>query len=477
MLRKTLTRLLIIQIFINSVHKLIAEENIEVTVELGTKEELLLGIKEEAGNETLNEANSGNKQSNEENGEIQQSNEENGETKQINEDNNANKQTNEENSENKDLNQEDTRNQVDTHELLQKFREKKPPLWKVKENTLEKKQEPGFDLSPEEMQKFKIWKDGVIPYYIDGVSFSDKVLRSSIRSFLQLVNTITSLSFVELPNAPSNDNERWVFFINRRGLLGCADHTVRNFTNQGVQQVVLGYDCMAIKGELAEAVMSIVGVPAQHNAPDRDKYINVNMENIMPDKKYMFEKLRDNEWLFHDLEYDFDSITHYDINKYSVNGRATIELKNDSTDIDPAKQFSKNDLLKIKMLYNYITKNKKLNAPECHKLFKPRNKFERFVPLHDAIKPRKKPSRYTGLANNTVENDNVPNDGENEEKEDEAGDGENEGKKVQSREKNDGEEVKVKFERLIGKNTKKKYKEISKLDALEILSDYHTGSN
>lgn len=47
------------------------------------------------------------------------------------------------------------------------------------------------------------------------------------------------------------------------------------------QQVVLGYDCMATKGELAEAVMSILGVPAQHNAPNRDKYIKVNLDNIM----------------------------------------------------------------------------------------------------------------------------------------------------------------------------------------------------
>lgn len=48
------------------------------------------------------------------------------------------------------------------------------------------------------------------------------------------------------------------------------------------QPVVLGYDCMETRGEMAEAVMSILGVPAQHNAPDRDKYIQVNMENIMP---------------------------------------------------------------------------------------------------------------------------------------------------------------------------------------------------
>lgn len=31
--------------------------------------------------------------------------------------------------------------------------------------------EPGFDLTDEEMRKFKIWPQGNIPYYIDDFSF------------------------------------------------------------------------------------------------------------------------------------------------------------------------------------------------------------------------------------------------------------------------------------------------------------------
>lgn len=32
-------------------------------------------------------------------------------------------------------------------------------------------QEPGFDLTKEEIAKFKIWDRGVIPYFIDEYSF------------------------------------------------------------------------------------------------------------------------------------------------------------------------------------------------------------------------------------------------------------------------------------------------------------------
>lgn len=32
--------------------------------------------------------------------------------------------------------------------------------------------EPGFDLSDEEIRKLKLWPQGVIPYYIDVISFN-----------------------------------------------------------------------------------------------------------------------------------------------------------------------------------------------------------------------------------------------------------------------------------------------------------------
>lgn len=32
--------------------------------------------------------------------------------------------------------------------------------------------EPGFDLSDEEIRKFKLWDKGVVPYYIDVLSFA-----------------------------------------------------------------------------------------------------------------------------------------------------------------------------------------------------------------------------------------------------------------------------------------------------------------
>ena len=58
------------------------------------------------------------------------------------------------------------------------------------------------------------------------------------------------------------------------------------------------------------------------------EYININIRNILlfTDKLYLFEILKDNEWLFHDLSYDLESAGHYNIHQYTSNGAATITI-------------------------------------------------------------------------------------------------------------------------------------------------------
>ncbi|XP_072936568.1 uncharacterized protein [Epargyreus clarus] len=264
--------------------------------------------------------------------------------------------------------------------------------------------EPGFDFTEEEMEKLKLWPAGVIPYYIDEFSF-DKVFRDRIRTFLAETNRIAGLNFFELYRPPEDEKSRWVIFINRQGLLGCADHPFKNFTTVGVQKVVLGYDCLATGGELAEAVLALVGVPPQHNAPDRDEYINIVEKNIMPGKAYLFNILKNDEWLFHEVDYDFLSAGHYSLHKYTVNGMATIEpVREIKVTIGEGTGFSYNDIWKIRMLYNFISKKRlrSANVPECSKLFNLSSNFSNFEPeSEDEVQPRKKPPKYLGLPDNT----------------------------------------------------------------------------
>ncbi|XP_063375849.1 uncharacterized protein LOC134663411 [Cydia fagiglandana] len=236
---------------------------------------------------------------------------------------------------------------------------------------------PGFKLSSSDIGKFKIWPEAKIPYFIDEFSY-DKVLREKIRGYLEKAKTVTGLNFVELGSPPSDENERWVFFINRRGQLDCKDYSTKSFTNFGVQKVIIGYDCLQNNGPMAAIVLALAGVPPQHNAPNRDQFINVSIESILPEKRGLFKRLDDKDWLFHDLDYDYYSVGHYPSHKYTADGYPTItaftKLKVLYMRHDEKDTYSSIDIQKIRLLYNNILRNlprtdmkieicKKLNRP------------------------------------------------------------------------------------------------------------------
>ncbi|CAH0726445.1 unnamed protein product, partial [Brenthis ino] len=244
--------------------------------------------------------------------------------------------------------------------------------------------ERGFDLNEEDMHK---------------------VLRDKIRLELEFINKVTGLRFLEIPQPPEDDKSRWVFFINRKGLQGCVDLAFNNFTTEGVQRVVLGYDCLS-DGNLAGIVLAIVGVPPQHNAPNRDEHIKLHKENILPDKLYLFEILKDDEWLFHDMQYDTHSAGHYLPHQYTSNGAATITMLESKRltpgfQINSGKKLSSIDIKKIKSLYNYISRQRESpkQVPGCEKLFQPGSNISNFEVAPPKIKPLKKPSKYLGVEN------------------------------------------------------------------------------
>lgn len=46
--------------------------------------------------------------------------------------------------------------------------------------------------------------------------------------------------------------------------------------------MILGWNCLSAGDGIAPLIMALAGVPAQHNSPDRDEYIEIIWENIFP---------------------------------------------------------------------------------------------------------------------------------------------------------------------------------------------------
>ncbi|XP_047987896.1 uncharacterized protein LOC125227597 [Leguminivora glycinivorella] len=269
---------------------------------------------------------------------------------------------------------------------------------------------PSFNLSAAEKEKFKIWPDAKVPYFIDNLSY-DKVLRDKIRGYLDHAHSRTNIDFHELFEPPTDENERWVFFVNRRGQLDCKDYSTKSFTNKGVQKVTVGYDCLKHGGHMAAIVLALLGVPPQHNSPDRDKFITIHEKNILPEKLIFFKKLNNDDWLFHDFPYDHISAGNYPSHKYTANGSPTVEIRYDTyekrhpfqvvhdiVNAEEPKDYSPLDIHKIASLYNDIifSKDKKrLKLEDCKALYKPGIGFvNKKLTTKKEIPERPKPVQY-----------------------------------------------------------------------------------
>lgn len=49
-----------------------------------------------------------------------------------------------------------------------------------------------------------------------------------------------------------------------------------------LQRVFFGFDCFSTDVGMASLVLAIAGVPPQHNSPNRDEYIEILWNNIIP---------------------------------------------------------------------------------------------------------------------------------------------------------------------------------------------------
>ncbi|XP_053606664.1 uncharacterized protein LOC128673077 isoform X2 [Plodia interpunctella] len=258
----------------------------------------------------------------------------------------------------------------------------------------------GYDFTDQEIEKLKLWPRGIIPFYIDTVSY-DKVFRDKIRVFLEKVNGLASLQFLELHSPPADDETRFIMFMNRAERNDALDYSPSYFSTRGPQRVRLQYDCFT-NGDIYAAILAVVGVPPQHCAPNRDNHIQIKEENILPEKLSAFKKINDDEWLFHDIMYDFMSAGHFDSHKYTKNGLATVEAKVKDAELIPhtKNEFSPKDILKMRYLYNYIGNTEApVRQLDCNRMFKPGSKFNSFAPSKGKLKrsPRVKPNRYLGL--------------------------------------------------------------------------------
>ncbi|CAF3495761.1 unnamed protein product [Rotaria sp. Silwood1] len=89
----------------------------------------------------------------------------------------------------------------------------------------------------------------------------------------------------------------------------------------------------------------------EQSRPDRDDYVRVIWENIIPGKENNFRKYNTSEVDTVNTPYDFDSIMHYGRNFFSINGSDTLVALNSSITFGETDTLSFYDIQAIRNFY------------------------------------------------------------------------------------------------------------------------------
>ncbi|XP_071143350.1 embryonic protein UVS.2-like isoform X1 [Mytilus edulis] len=183
------------------------------------------------------------------------------------------------------------------------------------------------------------WKNHKIPYIIKESDFSASAL-SLIKDAIATFNReVACISWTPRKNEPD--------FVRIRSGAGCVSSIGRD---GGMQDLYLGSNCY-YKGVVLHEMNHATGFYHEQSRPDRDRYVQVNWDNIQSDKRLDFKK----ETQYIDTlgaPYDYGSIMHYGKDTFSANGKPTlIPLFDPKGTMGQRTDLSLVDIWKINKLY------------------------------------------------------------------------------------------------------------------------------
>ena len=153
------------------------------------------------------------------------------------------------------------------------------------------------------------WRNGVVPYEIPS-GFPDASRITSAMAHIEANNQ--GVDFV-----PRNGESDYITFVTSTG---CSSKAGRR---GGAQRVRLGDGCST--GNTIHELLHALGMFHEQTRCDRDSYVTIQTANIIPERRYNFDKHCDDGTDY--VSYAEGSIMHYSAYAFSSNGEPTIVSK------------------------------------------------------------------------------------------------------------------------------------------------------
>ncbi|KAM8893662.1 high choriolytic enzyme 1-like [Spinachia spinachia] len=117
----------------------------------------------------------------------------------------------------------------------------------------------------------------------------------------------------------------------------------------GAQKISLRKNGCLFTDTVQHEVLHALGFHHEQVRSDRDDFVSILTENIVPGRERNFEKQPTNNL---GTTYDFESVMHYGKFAFSSNGNPTIVSKADpDMEFGSATTMSKNDIARVNALY------------------------------------------------------------------------------------------------------------------------------
>ncbi|XP_061177246.1 uncharacterized protein LOC133185975 [Saccostrea echinata] len=161
--------------------------------------------------------------------------------------------------------------------------------------------------------KDRLWKDGIMYY-----QFAPSLSRSARKAAKRAMEHISNKTCIVFKKKRKK-NPDFVRFISEPG---CWSNVGRV---GGLQNLSLGYGCEKV-GTAVHEINHALGFWHEQARSDRDKYVEVNEDNISPNYLGDFEKLNKTLAVSRGYAYDYSSIMHYSERTFTNNGLKTIKV-------------------------------------------------------------------------------------------------------------------------------------------------------
>jgi hypothetical protein len=186
-----------------------------------------------------------------------------------------------------------------------------------------------------------LWPDGIVYYTI--ASSVTEARRNVIQDAMDHWTENSCITFVERTTEAD-----YVEFIQPAS--GCSSPVGRQ---GGKQNIRLSQGCSF--GSAVHEIMHTLGFWHEQSRPDRDSWIDIDLDKVQAGKTHNFDKKPHNEVDDMGSNYDYGSIMHYGPTAFSVDGSPTIIPKVEGAVIGQRVALSDHDIWQVRKLYGCDT--------------------------------------------------------------------------------------------------------------------------